>query len=91
MCAVKYLGLIDMTNRDLKRAARLAALLPYYETGCLRHLTYQRIADITNVGHRSTALRDVRDLAYVSRERARLEIIFGKLLHRRHNRTNRNL
>ncbi len=49
------------------KAAKLAALLPLWQSGALDHMTLQQVADLVGVRHRSTARRDLLDLPEVAR------------------------
>lgn len=55
----------DEGLRSARKAGRLIALLAAQERGLLDGLTLQQIADLTGVGHRSTAMRDLRLLDQV--------------------------
>jgi hypothetical protein len=47
-------------GRILSKAARVAILFELDRSGYLEGLTLQQIADLFDVGHRSTILRDLR-------------------------------
>lgn len=61
---------------NIRKAARMAALLELYDSGRLATYTYQELGDIFGV-NRSTILRDVRLLPRVSQERVRLIYLLG--------------
>jgi hypothetical protein len=65
----------ETRERIAKCAARLAALLPYYESGELKKHTLQEIADICDGVHRSTIFHDLRRLPEVLRMQKRLSIV----------------
>jgi hypothetical protein len=80
---------MENNHRTANRAARLAALLPLWHAGRLDHLTFQAIADLTGVGNRSTALRDMRELPTVEILRDLYARRFGSIPRRRLVRRNR--
>jgi hypothetical protein len=47
-------------GRTLSKAARVAILFELDRSGYLKGMTLQQIADLFDVGHRSTILRDLR-------------------------------
>ena len=47
-------------DRNLTKAARVVILFELDRSGYLEGLTLQQIADLFDVGHRSTILRDLR-------------------------------
>ena len=77
--------------RTQNKAARLAALLPLWHAGRLDHLTLQALADLTGMGHRSTALRDLRELPTVDRLRDLYSRRLGNAPRRRKIRNNPNI
>ena len=54
-----------LADRNVFKAARLIILYDLDRTGQLEGMTQQQIADLFEVGHRSTALRDLRMLEAV--------------------------
>jgi hypothetical protein len=48
------------SDRTLAKAARVVILFELDRSGYLEGLTLQQIADLFDVGHRSTILRDLR-------------------------------
>jgi hypothetical protein len=61
-----------MTDRAVAKAARMAALLEADDRGLLAGRSLQEIADALGHGnHRSTILRDLRQLPEVRRLRSR--------------------
>lgn len=50
------------TTRNVHRAAMTAILYELDRAGYLEGLTLQKIADLLHLGHRSTALRYLRDV-----------------------------
>jgi hypothetical protein len=53
------------STRNIRRAACVAALYELDRAGYLEGLTLQEIADLLDVGHRSTAMRYLRDVEAV--------------------------
>ena len=63
----------------LEKSARLAVLLELEQEGLLAGRSYQEIADAFGHGlHRSTILRDLRQLDELKREVSRLEVEMGR-------------
>ena len=63
-------------SKATTKAAHLVILYELQRTGVLEGMSYQAIADLLDMGHRSTAMRAVRDLpkvyALVEQKRAAL-------------------
>jgi len=52
----------EKASRNINRAAHVAALYELDRLGFLKGRTLQEIADVIGLGHRSTALRYMRDV-----------------------------
>ncbi len=77
-------------NRGIHKCGRMAALLILWERGELDGYSYQHLADICHLGHRSTAMRNVDQLPLVRIERDRVLSAFRRR-PRRIRKISRNL